>query len=87
MSDEMSEPFRLKQDSSCTDTNGHASVIQRNPCLVEVQAPVFVAPSTLPMMLYRLLKNVNQSFNTFLCSSDRSDHSGRHSAQVNKNAQ
>lgn len=41
---------------------------------------MLVAPSTLPLMLYRLLKKVNQSFSTFLCSSDRSDQSGRHSS-------
>lgn len=38
--------------------------------------PWFVAPSTLPTMLYRLLKNVNQSLRTFLCSSERSSQSG-----------
>ena len=40
---------------------------------------VLVAPSTLPLTLYRLLKNVYQSFRTFLCSSLRSCHSGRQS--------
>jgi hypothetical protein len=44
------------------------------------QLQVLVAPSTLPLMLYLLLKKVNQSFSTFLCSSDRSDQSGRHSS-------
>ena len=41
---------------------------------------ILVAPSTFPLMLYRLLKYVYQSFRTFLCSSERSSHSGRHSS-------
>lgn len=40
----------------------------------------FVAPSTIPMMLYRFEKNVNQSSNTFFWSSGRSDQSGRTSS-------
>jgi hypothetical protein len=36
----------------------------------------FVAPSTTPTTLYRLLKNVIQSFKTFCLVSSRSSHSG-----------
>lgn len=39
-----------------------------------------VAPSTVPLILYRLLKKVNQSASTFLCSADKSCHSGRQSS-------
>lgn len=41
---------------------------------------VFSAPSTLPTMLYRLLKKVNQSSNVFFSLSSRSYHSGTQSS-------
>jgi hypothetical protein len=40
----------------------------------------FVAPSTFPTTLYRLLKKVNHSANTVLCLSSRSLHSGTQSS-------
>ena len=41
---------------------------------------VLLAPSTFPLMLYRLLKKVYQSLRTFLCSSARSYQSGLQSS-------
>jgi len=41
---------------------------------------IFVAPATLPTMLYRLLKKVNHSASTVLFSSFRSAHSGTQSS-------
>lgn len=68
---------------SCSDIESSSvptTINKHHSPEIGAYSPVFIAPSTFPMMLYRLLKNVNQSFSTFLCSSERSDHSGRHSA-------
>lgn len=42
-----------------------------------------LAPSTLPTMLYLLLKNLNQSLSTVFFSSSRSYHSGTQSSAFN----
>ena len=50
----------------------------------DVHMSALLAPSTFPTILYLLLKNLYQSFNTVFFSSGKSYHSGTHSSAFNE---